>query len=111
MAGGAWGLVPTVFAFERSFNHASPAAFPAASPRSFAMTRPHHPTADPIDHEADLQRIDEALATLETVTQAWFEHQRLKACQPGLLLSLNRLLDLTSLAKGYASALRVIAEP
>jgi len=24
---------------------------------------------------------------------------------------LNRLLDLTSLAKGYASALRVIAEP
>lgn len=72
---------------------------------------PHHPTTDPIDREADLQRIDEALATLETVTQAWFEHQRLKACQPGLLLSLNRLLDLTSLAKGYASALRVIAEP
>ena len=62
MAGGAWGLEPTVFAFERSFNHASPAAFP-------------------------------------------------EACQPGLLLSLNRLLDLTSLAKGYASALRVIAEP
>ncbi|MNT29955.1 hypothetical protein D3C72_1657230 [compost metagenome] len=51
------------------------------------------------------------MATLEAVTQAWFEHQRLKACQPGLLLSLNRLLDLTSLAKGYASALRVIAEP
>ncbi len=75
------------------------------------MTRPNHPTADPIDREADLQRIDEALATLETVTQAWFEHQRLKACQPGLLLSLERLLDLPSLAKGYASALRVIAEP
>lgn len=75
------------------------------------MTRPNPPPADPIDREADLQRIDEALATLETVTQAWFEHQRLKACQPGLLLSLNRLLDLTSLAKGYASALRVIAEP
>ena len=75
------------------------------------MTRPHHPTTGPIDRDTDLKRIDEALATLETVTEAWLEHHRLKACQPGLLLSLNRLLDLTSLAKGYASALRVIAEP
>jgi len=84
---------------------------PGGPPRSFAMTHPHHPTTGPIDRDADLQRIDEALATLENVTEAWLEHHRLKACQPGLLLSLNRLLDLTSLAKGYASALRVIAEP
>ncbi|EMI48282.1 hypothetical protein [Stenotrophomonas maltophilia] len=74
------------------------------------MTRPNHPTTAPIDHETDLQRIDEALATLQNVAEAWFQHHRLKRCEPGLLLSLNRLLDLTSLAKGYASALRVIAE-
>ncbi|AWH55035.1 hypothetical protein C1924_18500 [Stenotrophomonas sp. ESTM1D_MKCIP4_1] len=68
------------------------------------------PPAATVDHEADLQRIDEALATVESIADDWFEHHRLKPCPPGFLLSLNRLRDFTSFAKAYATALRVVRE-
>lgn len=78
-------------------------------PRS---TRRKVPAPSPvtIDHDADLQRIDEALAAVESIADNWFEHHRLKPCPPGFLLSLNRLRDFTSFAKAYATALRVVRE-
>ncbi|MHC1677881.1 hypothetical protein [Stenotrophomonas maltophilia] len=66
--------------------------------------------ADTINRNSDLQRIDEALSTVESIADLWLEHHRLKPCPPGLLLSLNRLLDFTSLAKAYAIALRAVDE-
>ncbi|HDS1038191.1 TPA: hypothetical protein QDZ42_001389 [Stenotrophomonas maltophilia] len=68
------------------------------------------PVPSAVDHDGDLQRIDEALATVESIADAWFEHHRLKPCPPGFLLSLNRLRDFTSFAKAYAAALRVVRE-
>ena len=68
------------------------------------------PSPITLDHEADLQRIDEALATVESIADGWFEHHRLKPCPPGFLLSLNRLRDFTSFAKAYATALRLVRE-
>ncbi len=68
------------------------------------------PSPITLDHEADLQCIDEALATVESIADAWFEHHRLKPCPPGFLLSLNRLRDFTSFAKAYATALRLVRE-